>query len=122
MAIILVADDDEFSRHLLATQLRQAGHRVYEAHDGSEALDFYMASAPHAVITDLQMPHMNGHELIAKLRKVGTTVPIVAVSGGGKAMLATALELGANLCLAKPVDCSHVVELLTPMLSKASLS
>jgi CheY-like chemotaxis protein len=122
MAIILVADDDEFSRHLLATQLRHAGHRVYEAHDGSEALDFFMASAPNAVITDLQMPHMNGHELIAKLREVGSTVPIVAVSGGGKVMLATALELGANLCLAKPVDCRHLVELLTPMLSKPAIN
>jgi two-component system response regulator AdeR len=121
MAIVLVADDDEFSRHLLAMELRLAGHRVYEAHDGSEALDFFVASAPHAVITYLQMPRMNGHELIAKLRKDGTT-PIVVVSGGGKAMLATALELGANLCLAKPVDFRHLVEFLKPMLSKPAIN
>ncbi len=122
MAIVLVADDDEFSRDLMAKELRHAGHQVYEAHDGSEALDFFIVSAPHAVITDLQMPHMNGHELIAELRKIGTTIPIVAVSGGGKAMLATAKELGANLCLAKPVDCRHLVELLKPMLSNPDIN
>jgi CheY-like chemotaxis protein len=90
---------------------------VYEAHDGKEALDFFVASAPHAVITDLQMPRMGGHELIAELRKIGATIPVVAVSGGGKAMLTTALELGADLCFAKPFDCTNLISMLTPMLN-----
>jgi CheY-like chemotaxis protein len=117
MANVLVADDDEFSRHLLAAELRDAGHRVYEAHDGKEALDFFVASAPHAVITDLQMPRMGGHELISELRKIGATIPVIAVSGGGTDMLATALELGADLCFSKPFDCANLINLLTPMLS-----
>ena len=84
MGTVLIADDDELCRNLLATKLREAGHRVYEAHDGKEALDFFVAIAPHAVVTDLQMPRMDGHELIAELRKIGATIPIFVVSGGGK--------------------------------------
>ena len=122
MGTVLIADDDELCRNLLATKLREAGHRVYEAHDGKEALDFFVAIAPHAVVTDLQMPRMDGHELIAELRKIGATIPIFVVSGGGKKNLATARELGADLCFSKPFEYGHLVELLTPLITASGVT
>jgi two-component system alkaline phosphatase synthesis response regulator PhoP len=64
---ILVADDETHIVQVLALKFRNAGYEVFEAHDGEEALDLARRTAPDVVVTDYQMPFMNGAELAEAL-------------------------------------------------------
>ena len=63
MSLILVADDESHIVQVLALKFRNAGHDVIEATDGEEALDLVRGHRPDVVVTDMQMPFMNGIEL-----------------------------------------------------------
>ncbi|HNW09734.1 MAG TPA: response regulator [Candidatus Rifleibacterium sp.] len=65
---ILIADDSGSIREMLAFVLTQAGYEVLSAQDGQEALDKAPAFGPHLIITDLNMPNLNGIDLVKNLR------------------------------------------------------
>ena len=65
---ILVVDDSSSMRQLLGATLRSAGYQVIEASDGQEALDYARKNPVDLVLTDVNMPHMDGISLIAQLR------------------------------------------------------
>jgi two-component system chemotaxis response regulator CheY len=65
---ILVVDDSPSMRQLLGATLRSAGYQVIEASDGQEALDYARKNPVDLVLTDVNMPHMDGITLIAQLR------------------------------------------------------
>jgi two-component system chemotaxis response regulator CheY len=69
MSKILIVDDSDLIRNQVATVLVQAGYEVVEAEDGVQGLDAAKTHKPDLVITDLNMPNMNGLELITKLRE-----------------------------------------------------
>ena len=62
-ARLVVADDETHIRLVVAEKFRAAGHIVFEARDGEEALDLVREHRPDAIITDLQMPYLSGLEL-----------------------------------------------------------
>lgn len=66
--IILTADDSASMREMINFTLRNAGYEVLEAADGREALAKIIRHTPHLLITDLNMPHMDGLELIRQVR------------------------------------------------------
>ncbi|MBE7504130.1 MAG: response regulator [Verrucomicrobiales bacterium] len=66
--IILTADDSASMREMINFTLQNAGYEVLEAADGREALAKILRHAPHLLITDLNMPHMDGLELIRQVR------------------------------------------------------
>ena len=115
---ILAVDDDLFSTRLLSALLRQMGHSVREARNGSEAWEAYEADPAPLVITDLMMPEMDGIALcnaIRGSRRLPYTYIIMCsaqVDGHGNAGIASA---GADDYLAKPLD----VELLTERIEVA---
>lgn len=76
---IVVADDEAPIRLVVGEKLRGAGYRVVEARDGEEALDAVREHGAAAVITDLQMPHMNGLELCAALKDDPKTAGVPAL-------------------------------------------
>jgi CheY-like chemotaxis protein len=82
-ALVLVADDEAHIRMVVADKLRSLGYEVLEAPDGEEALELATTHKPDAVVTDLQMPFMNGLELCTRLRELPETA-------GAKAILLTA--------------------------------
>lgn len=65
---ILVVDDSPSMRQLLSATLRSANYQVIEASDGQEALDYARKHPVDLVLTDVNMPHMDGITLIAQLR------------------------------------------------------
>ena len=69
MARILIVDDQEPNRELVASLAGYLGHEVLEAGDGAEALDLVRTQRPHLVICDLVMPVMDGYELVRQIRK-----------------------------------------------------
>lgn len=89
MARILVVDDDKAVRLLLRAMLECQGHSVVEAENGDEGLRYYRAAPTDLVITDIQMPVMDGLQMIKALRGDFPTAPIIAISGE-KSQLAAA--------------------------------
>lgn len=80
--VVLVADDDNTVRTVVARMLRQLGFETIEAGDGDEAIEV-VKRAPHlvAVCLDLVMPRMPGLETVAELRRLNPGVPVVLMSG-----------------------------------------
>jgi two-component system, chemotaxis family, chemotaxis protein CheY len=81
VARILVVDDDNAIRLLLRSMLERRGHSVVEAENGAEGLQYYRAAPADLVITDIQMPVMDGLQLIKALRDDFPTAKIIAISG-----------------------------------------
>jgi DNA-binding response OmpR family regulator len=108
MARILVIDDDRAVRLTVQAFLERAGHQVVCAADGEQGLRAFASESPQLVITDIIMPNMEGIELIMQIRAQDATIPIIAMSGGGRLgnadFLKMAARLGANEVLPKPFE------------------
>jgi len=79
---ILVVDDDAGFRALVASILQEAGYRTVEATSGEEALEAAGEEEPSAVVLDIHLPGLSGHEVCRKLRdRAGGGLPILLVSG-----------------------------------------
>lgn len=97
MATVLVVDDSPIDRQLVGGLLLQdTDWTVTYANDGVAALDLIRLGPPDLVVTDLQMPEMNGLELVAAIRKGFSQVPVVLTTGKGSEEIAVeALHAGA---------------------------
>lgn len=104
MINLLVVDDDERHRTLMADVLEQAGYRVTEATNGREALEVLEGELPAAVLLDLRMPVMSGWGLLEALRKLPRAqgLPVLIISGYGFEWEAELV--GAAGYISKPVD------------------
>ena len=78
---VLVVDDEAHARELVVRNLRAAGFSCQEAHDGEDALLKARVIKPSMLVLDLTMPRMDGFEVIAHLRKEGSTIPIIVLTG-----------------------------------------
>lgn len=104
---LLVVDDDQPSRELLARRLRRLGFEVTTAADGPETLHIVDHQSFDLILMDWTMPGMDGLELLQHIRRKRsrTQLPVIMVTGrDAGADVARALESGANDYLAKPVD------------------
>lgn len=77
---ILLAEDSEDTARLIKYSLELAGYNVLLATDGSEALQMIEASIPDLLITDLLMPGLSGHELMAELQKKGINIRTIVLA------------------------------------------
>ena len=113
MARVLVIDDDEELRTLVKAMLVSVGHQVEEALDGKDGLRIFEERSADLVITDINMPGMNGHEVIVAFRNLNDDVPILAMSGGGAMskddLLLDAAALGAVEVIVKPFEYRQLV-------------
>lgn len=113
MANILVIDDEEGVRQVVAKVLEREGHDVVEASDGKVALSLMHNNLPDVVVCDLFMPEMDGVEVLRKLRRDYPQMSVVAISGGGYQgqvqLLDVAKKLGAVAVLKKPFELSELV-------------
>src|SRR5215467_10255520 len=82
VACILIVDDDQFVRSLLRAVLEHQGYSVIEAESGAEGLQAYQTQPTDVVITDIQMPGMDGLEMSIQLQRAFPTARIIAMSGG----------------------------------------
>jgi CheY-like chemotaxis protein len=83
MAVILVADDEETIRALISLVLKSSGHEVLTAANGLEAVALFRSYRSHidAVITDLNMPVMDGYELVRMIRHDRPDARILCMTG-----------------------------------------
>ena len=113
MARVLVIDDDELARTLLQRMLVEEGHEVEEAIDGAEGLRLFGKNPPDLVLTDINMPGLDGHDVIEAIQMLHPDVPIIAISGGGpttkEELLLKASALGADQIVMKPFEFTQLV-------------
>jgi len=99
---ILVADDDLELSGLIAFALRQGGFTVVEAPDGPSALQAISNESPDLVILDVNMPRLNGFEVLAKLRAFSRVPVLMLTVLASEDDQVRGLDLGADDYLAKP--------------------
>ena len=105
--VVVVADDSISIRKFVGRMLEKAGYRVKLASDGLEASEIIAQVGCHLLITDLEMPRMNGYELMAHLRQSPATkrIPVLVVtSRAGAKHRERAMKEGASGFLTKPVQ------------------
>jgi CheY-like chemotaxis protein len=122
VAQILVIDDDPLVRISVRAVLEGAGHSVTDADNGRSGLVQFKASRFDAVITDIIMPDMEGIETIRAIRALDPKVPVLAMSGGGRAgsadVLKSARALGADHVLHKPFEEDELLAALAVAMDK----
>ena len=102
---VLIVDDDAGTRSALKSLLESQGYSVDQAADGAAALERLVDLPPDLIVTDLDMPVMNGMQLLSALRERGQDVPvIVATSAAELSSAVEAMRSGATDYLTKPVD------------------
>jgi CheY-like chemotaxis protein len=112
---VLVVDDDLDTVQTTAVLLRSLGHEVYEACDGSHAIQIAEAVHPELILLDIDMPRLNGLETARCIRRLQLhhRPMIVAVTGWGEAMDRLAAEqAGIDVHLVKPVEFAVLQKLL----------
>ena len=80
--LVLIADDSDFFLAKVRQTLLESGYRVVEARNGEEALSLYDADAQRidAIVSDIEMPGIDGFELVKRIRARGSSVPVVALT------------------------------------------
>jgi DNA-binding response OmpR family regulator len=116
---ILVAEDDEATRHLVARWLSKHHYRILEAADGKRALDLAIAEKPSLVVLDIEMPEMGGLTVIERLRELGSAVPILVLSTRANVFdRVQGLRVGADDYLGKPFSCDELLARVQALLRR----
>jgi CheY-like chemotaxis protein len=102
---ILIVEDDFDTRYVLSLILKTEGYEVLTAADGECALTVAVEQRPDLIITDINMPRLNGIDLTRKIRDKRETasVPILAITAYGQMTMRNAIAAGASACASKPI-------------------
>ncbi|EIE49638.1 chemotaxis protein CheY [Salipiger aestuarii] len=112
---VLAIDDSRTIRNLLRVSLEGAGFEYHSASDGVEGVEQFSEVEPDVVITDINMPNLDGFGVIESLRKGPnrTTVPIIVLTTeSGQDLKTRAREAGATGWIVKPFDDASLVSVL----------
>ena len=118
---ILIVDDDELNRDLMLRRLSKHGYDVCLAGNGRDALDWIHFHRVELVLLDVEMPDMNGLDVLKILREKFTQaqLPVIMVTGNMNSDdVVTALEAGANDYVTKPIDFPVVLARIQTQLSR----
>lgn len=110
---VLIVDDSLSVRNSLAQLIRDSGYEAIVARDGLEAVNLLRAEAPNIVLTDLEMPRMNGFELIGYIRNTSEwrDLPVVMITSRNMAKHRQKAEAaGVNRFIAKPFGDDEILE------------
>ena len=117
---ILVVEDDEATRTVLARDLSARGFDVEEAADGRAALRRWEARRPALVLLDLGLPDMDGVVVLRRIRRDATTPVVILSARDAEAAKIEALESGADDYLTKPFSTGELQARIRAVLRRAS--
>jgi DNA-binding response OmpR family regulator len=121
MAVVLIVEDDEDVRALVAHRLQQAGHEVLTEHDGEAGLGAARASVPDLVILDWMMPRRSGIEVCVELRAdpaFARTRILMLTAKAQEQDLERALAAGADDYIVKPFSSRKLIARAQSLLSR----
>jgi DNA-binding response OmpR family regulator len=115
-------DDDPATVELLQEFLLAKGYEVLTASDGAEALRTVKAERPHLLLLDIQMPKLDGLEVLRQVKAIDPTVGVIMVTGvNEEAIGRQAIELGAFDYIVKPLDLPYLEQSLWYKISMMTL-
>ena len=119
---ILVVDDEVKMRRVLEMSLRNMGYEVSQAADGAEAMACFDEAPFDLVMTDLNMPRMDGMQLLRALRERGEEVPVIVLTAFGSIETAVeAMKLGAADYIIRPFEMDTVELAVTRALAMGTM-
>lgn len=124
MALVVLMEDDAATRTLVASVLRKDGHEVLAAEDGRQGLMLARERVPDLVVSDVQMPGMNGFEMLAALRQdavLAATPVILLTSLQERAHMRIGMTTGADDFITKPFRPAELRDAVAAQLNKRQL-
>jgi two-component system chemotaxis response regulator CheY len=119
MATIIVVEDSASTLRMIVDTLKTAGHIVMEAENGAEALEVLSGKRVDLIITDINMPHMDGVELTQKLRRLPnfkfTPILMLTIETAVHKRL-KGKEAGATAWLVKPFDSQKLITIVAKLI------
>ena len=118
---VLVAEDEQINQVLIQALLSKAGYQVTLAASGKEALQAWHKGRFSCILLDIQMPEMDGYQVLQAIRKTGKNgqdVPILAMTAhAGPGDERRCLEAGMDAYISKPIDGAALLNLLNRLLA-----
>jgi len=111
--IILLADDSEMVRNFHSYIIKNAGFKIISAIDGADALEKLLMNHVDLVVTDINMPNMDGYELVRRIRAMEgyEDLPIIIISTESEAVdKQKGYDAGANVYIIKPTPPDQLIE------------
>ena len=118
--MILLVDDEEGYRELIARVLTKAGYEVLQAADGIEALSLLEKSKIDLVISDILMPSLNGYALVARLRAKWPKMPVILTTGFLSQDAAKSMMNGSVDFIPKPINAETLFDMIHRRTSPSS--
>jgi len=117
-ATIVIVEDNADLREMLACFLRMYGYTVKQAEDGLEGLRMIRQQPPDLIITDIEMPNMDGMIMIKELRRRPETsrVPVLVLTAYDANMGNKAIEAGATRAAYKPIQLEILIRMIEQLL------
>jgi len=117
---VIVADDSKTMRRIIVNVLKEIGiikTNIGEANDGKEGFEIFKKDKWDIILTDWNMPNMNGLQFVQEVRKINKDIPIVMITTeGGKTEVVTALKNGVNNYIVKPFNAKTLKDKLKPLI------
>jgi CheY-like chemotaxis protein/anti-sigma regulatory factor (Ser/Thr protein kinase) len=108
---VLVVDDQEALRSLLARLLEREGFDPVQAEDGAQAVEMYKSESPLVVVSDIMMPRMDGLTLLNEIRRIDRNATVILMTGqGNEDVLLKALRGGATNFFKKPFNVRELID------------
>lgn len=123
MTKILLVEDNEMNRDMLARRLGRRGYDVVLAGDGQEAIVQANAESPDIILMDLSLPVMDGWEATRRLKEATSTsaIPVLALTAHAIVSdIQSAIDAGCDDCDTKPVDLQRLLGKIEALLAKAA--
>ncbi len=120
---ILLADDEPHITHLVARRLKAMGHEVRVARDGEEAWTIVQEWVPDLMITDLQMPYINGLDLITNIRQQPSLagISVIVLTARGYVLDDQQIrQAGITALLSKPFSVRRLAAMVSDVLAEHS--
>ena len=122
MSKILVIDDEKSIRNTLKEVLEYENHQVDLAEDGNTGLELFAANTYDVVLCDINMPKMDGIDVLFKINECAADIPVIMISGHGNIDTAVeAIKKGAYDFLEKPLDLNRLLITIRNAMDKSRL-
>jgi len=119
--MILLVDDEENYRELIAKVLTKAGYEVLQAADGMGALSLLERSNVDLVISDILMPVLNGYALVARLREKWPDMPVILTTGFLSPDAAKSMMKGSVDFIPKPINAESLLDMVRGRIAPVEL-